>query len=90
MAPLPPSFIFALKVLSLYQTTLEKERVSLTESRSALEKLQAEQAVLITQNGELKTEVETLQFKLQQVNQGVRVDSNPTDTGYWSKTWSDL
>ena len=64
-----------------FQTTLEKERNSLTESRAALEKLQSEQTALVSQNGELKTEVETLQFKLQQSSQGVHVESAPTDAG---------
>ena len=72
----------------LFQTTLEKERNSLTESRAALEKLQSEQTALVTQNGELKTEVETLQFKLQQSSQGVHVESAPSDAGTCCEAWS--
>jgi cell division protein FtsB len=66
---------------NLVQASLEKERSTLAERKSALEKLQAEHTMLLEQNGTLKTEVETLQFKLQQSSQGVPVEQAPADTG---------
>ena len=63
------------------QATLEKERAILAERKIALEKLQEEHTALLTESGELKSQVESLQFKLQQSNQGVPVEQTSSDTG---------
>ena len=67
------------------QTSLEKERVNIAERQSALEKLQVDHTALLELRSELKVQVETLQFRLQQSNQGVSVEQTTTDTGNYSE-----
>ena len=58
------------------QASLEKERAVLAERQSALDTLQADHAALITERGELRARIETLEFSLQQQAQGVPSQGN--------------